>query len=253
MTGSRHERSTGASKPLSEVIQRRKLFHEVAERLQETILSGVLQVGDPLPSERDLMERYGVGRPAIREALLRLEQAGLIAISGGERARVARPTARNMVAGLDPAVRHWLAEPQGLHHLQGARKLLEVALVRQAAETATNEDIEHLHLALIDNEAARGDVNLFERTDVAFHYVFAELSRSPIFTAMHQAMVGWLTEQRRTTLRTPGAEQAAATSHRLIFEAVAAHDPTAAEREMRAHLDEVSLLYSRACAVEKPA
>ena len=237
---------------MSELIQRRKLFHEVAERLQDMILSGVLRIGDVLPSERELMERYGVGRPAIREALLRLEQAGLIAISGGERARVARPTARNMVAGLDPAVRHWLADPDGVRHLQDARRLLEIALVRRAAETASAEDIERLRVALTENEAARGDLQRFERTDVAFHYVFAELSRSPIFTAMHQAMIGWLTEQRRTTLRTPGAEQHAAISHRAIFEAVAARDPAAAEREMGAHLDEVAQLYWQAREMGEP-
>lgn len=231
---------------MSEVIQRRKLFHEVAERLRETILSGNLRIGDPLPSERELMERYGVGRPAIREALLSLEQAGLIVISGGERARVARPTAQNMLAGLDPAVRHWLADADGVHHLQGARLLLEVALARQAAETASEADIERLLAALHDNEAARGDLERFQRTDVAFHYVFAELSGSPIFTAIHQAMVGWLTEQRRITLLAAGAEAHAAACHRRIFEAVAARDPQAAEREMRAHLTEVAHLYWQA-------
>ncbi len=231
---------------MSEVIQRRKLFHEVAERLQDTILSGGLQVGDALPSERELMERYGVGRPAIREALLSLERTGLIAISGGERARVARPSAQGMVAGLDPAVRHWLADPSGVRHLQDARLLLEVALVRQAAETATEADIARLRAALEENEAARGDLPRFERTDVAFHYVFAEMSGNPIFTAIHQAMVGWLTEQRSTTLRTPGAEEGAALSHRGIFEAVAAHDPAAAKARMRAHLNEVAQLYWRA-------
>ncbi len=228
---------------MSEVIQRRKLFHEVAERLRETILSGGLQVGEPLPSERELMERYGVGRPAIREALLSLEQTGLIAISGGERARVARPSAQGMLAGLDPAVRHWLADPAGVRHLQGARLLLEVALVRAAAETATDGDIARLRAALEENEAARGDPRLFERTDVAFHYVFAEMSANPIFTAIHHAMIGWLTEQRRTTLRIPGAEQHAAASHRVIYEAVAAHDPAAAEARMREHLNEVAQLY----------
>lgn len=231
---------------MSEVIQRRKLFHEVAERLQETILSGNLQVGDALPSERELMERYGVGRPAVREALLSLERAGLITISGGERARVARPSARGMVAGLDPAVRHWLSDPQGVRHLQGARLLLEVALVRQAALTASDVDIARLRAALEENEAARGDLARFERTDVAFHYVFAEISGNPIFTAIHQAMVGWLTEQRTTTLRTAGAEAHAALAHRSIFAAVAAHDAVAAEAQMRAHLGEVAHLYWRA-------
>ena len=235
---------------MSEVIQRRKLFHEVAERLQETILSGGLQVGEALPSERELMERYGVGRPAIREALLSLERAGLVAISGGERARVARPSARGMMAGLDPAVRHWLAEPGGIRHLQGARLLLEVALVREAAQSATPADVARLGAALEANEAARGDLPRFERTDVAFHYVFAEMSGNPIFTAIHQAMIGWLTEQRHVTLRAAGAEQKAARSHRDIFQAVAAGDPAAAERHMRVHLDEVAELYWRDQAAE---
>ena len=233
---------------MSEVIQRRKLFHEVADRLQETILSGSLQVGDALPSERELMERYGVGRPAIREALFSLERAGLISIAGGERARVARPSARSMLAGLDPAVRHWLSDKGGVRHLQTARLLLEVGLAREAARTANPAGIERLRAALAANEAACGDATRFERSDVAFHYVFAELSANPIFTAMHQAMVGWLTEQRAITLKTAGAEARALRSHRRIFEAVAAADPDAAEREMRGHLEEVAAMYWQARA-----
>ena len=238
---------------MSEVIQRRRLFHEVADRIQQAILSGDLRVGDPLPSERDLMERYGVGRPAIREALLSLERTGLIVISGGERARVARPSAQGMLAGLGPAVQHWLADPAGVRHLQGARLLLEVALVRQAAASASDSEIATLLAALEANEAARGDLKLFERTDVAFHFVFAAISGNPIFGALHHAMIGWLTEQRRTTLTTPGAEEGAARSHRAIYEAVGRRDADAAEAEMRAHLNEVAQLYWRARGQEPPA
>lgn len=230
---------------MSETIQRRRLYQEVADRLQGLILSGALQVGDPLPSERSLMERYGVGRPAVREAMLTLERAGLITTSGGERARVARPTAEGMVAGLDASVRHWLGDPGGIQSLQGARELLEVALARHAAEEADEEGVARLREALAENEAARGDPARFERTDVGFHYVFAQIPRNPIFTAMHQAMVGWLTEQRHVTLREPGAEAQAAASHRRIFEAVAARDPDRAAREMQAHLRDVARFYWR--------
>lgn len=231
---------------MSDTIQRRRLYQEVADRLQGLILSGTLQVGDALPSERSLMERYGVGRPAVREAMLMLERAGLITTSGGERARVARPTAAGMLAGLDASVRHWLGEPSGVHSLQGARELLEVALARRAAEEADKDDVVKLGQALAENEAACGDLARFERTDVAFHYVFAQIARNPIFTALHQAMIGWLTEQRNVTLREPGAEAHAAESHRRIFEAVIARDPERAAREMRAHLQAVARFYWRA-------
>ena len=54
---------------LPEKITRRKLSDQVFDRLRALIASGELQAGDPMPSERDLMERFGVGRPAVREAL----------------------------------------------------------------------------------------------------------------------------------------------------------------------------------------
>jgi len=127
--------------------------------------------------------------------------------------------------------------------LQGARRLFEAALAREAALCACDTDIEKLREALTANLAARGDVVRFERTDVAFHYVLAEITGNPIFIAIHQAMIGWLAEQRHTTLRIPGAEERAANSHRRIFGAVAAREPDTAAGEMSQHLDDVASMY----------
>ena len=60
----------------------------VHRRLREQILSGVLAPGDPIPSERDLAEEIGVNRHAVREALKRLQQAGLVRIAQGGATRV---------------------------------------------------------------------------------------------------------------------------------------------------------------------
>jgi hypothetical protein len=59
-----------------EPILRRKLYQEVLDRLLARIENGEIAPGDPLPSERELMEAYGVGRPAIREALQALQRPG---------------------------------------------------------------------------------------------------------------------------------------------------------------------------------
>src|SRR5947208_749560 len=72
---------------MAEIIQRRKLYQEVVDRLMERIRSGEIAPGAQLPSERELMEIYGVGRPAIREALQTLERSGIVEIVHGERAR----------------------------------------------------------------------------------------------------------------------------------------------------------------------
>lgn len=60
----------------------------VHRRLRRQILDGELQPGDPVPSERSLSERMGINRHAVREALKRLQQAGLIEISQGGPTRV---------------------------------------------------------------------------------------------------------------------------------------------------------------------
>jgi len=60
----------------------------VHSRLRAEILEGRLQPGDPVPSERVLSEELGVNRHAVREALKRLQQAGLVRISQGGATRV---------------------------------------------------------------------------------------------------------------------------------------------------------------------
>ena len=65
-------------------IQRRKLSDSVQDRVLSMIKSGDLAPGSPLPSERELMSSFAVGRPAIREALQNLQRMGLVEIRHGE-------------------------------------------------------------------------------------------------------------------------------------------------------------------------
>ena len=225
-------------------IRRRKLSEEVALRLEEMIRSGDYQPGDQLPSERDLMKRFGVGRPAVREALFSLQTMGLVAVSSGERARVTRPTPKLVIDSLAGAARLLLSQPDGIRHFQEARTFFEAGLVRYAAAHATDDDLRDLRQALEENRLALGNMKRFEQTDVAFHYVLAVIPRNPIFTAIHAAIAEWLTEQRTITLSGRNAVALQAyQAHAAIYEAIAARDPERSERVLRAHLDQVAALY----------
>jgi GntR family transcriptional repressor for pyruvate dehydrogenase complex len=224
------------------VIRRRRLYEEVAEDLERRILEGHYAPPDPLPSERDLMRRYGVGRPAVREALFHLRKMGLVQVRSGERARVTRPTPKFVIEELSSTARHMLSEPGGVGEFQKARLFFEIGLARYAADQATDEDIAAFREALDANRAAIGDLRRFQETDVAFHYVLALIPRNSIFTAIQEALAEWLLEQRQTTLE-PGEDEVAYEAHRAIYEAVAAGDADAAEEAMRAHLDHVSQRY----------
>ena len=230
----------------SEIIRRRRLSDEVVSRLEAMIHDGRYSPGDQLPSERELMQMFGVGRPAVREALFSLRKMGLIAIQAGDRARVTRPTPAAVVEGLSGVARHLLAAPGGIEGLQDARLFFEVGLARHAAACRTASDLVALREALDANKAAIGDLERFERTDVAFHFMLAVIAKNPIFTALHAAIVEWLVEQRHTTLSWPGRKgtfKKAYDAHKAIYEAVAASDPDAAEAAMRTHLAHVAKVY----------
>jgi GntR family transcriptional regulator, sialic acid-inducible nan operon repressor len=227
-------------------IKRRRLYEDVASGLEQMIRDGEFSPGDQLPSERDLMVRFGVGRPAVREALFHLQKMGVIEVRSGERAKVTRPTPKAVVESLAGAARHLLAEPDGVRQFQNARAFFEIGLARYAAEHASAQDLQELAAALDANRQTIHDIARFERTDMAFHYVLAVIPRNPIFTALHSAIAEWLIEQRRITLSYPGQNEVAYRAHAEIYEAIAARDPDRSERVIRSHLDQVSDMYWRA-------
>jgi GntR family transcriptional repressor for pyruvate dehydrogenase complex len=227
------------------VIERKKLFEHVAAHLEGQILSGRLRPGDQLPPERDLQATFGVGRPAIREALIALQKAGLLELTNGARARVKMPTASQIFTGMAPAVRQLLSTDEGQRHFQRTRLFFEVGLAREAARIATDDDIAALRAALDNNRQAIGQMDRFVATDIAFHYELARMARNPVFDALHDQMSDWLKDQRVVTLVEEGQEETAYQAHRGIYEGIAAHDPDAAEAAMRAHLEQLFATYWR--------
>ncbi|WP_119274392.1 FCD domain-containing protein [Taklimakanibacter deserti] len=224
-------------------VRRRKIHEDVALQIEEAIIQGIYAEGDQLPPERELMERFGVGRPAVREALLMLERSGVVQLSAGERARVVHPTIDGLVDQISASARHFLATKAGERSLQEARRVFESAIARQAAEVATEAEIARLAEALDANRQSLSSLSDFEVTDVAFHLAIAEIGGNQVFSAMHRAIVGWLALQRRISLKIPEALPSAFAHHEAIYEAIAAHEPERAWRAMNAHIRDVERWY----------
>jgi DNA-binding FadR family transcriptional regulator len=222
---------------------RRKRFEEIAEHLELLIFSGALKEGDRLPAERDLMDRFGVGRSSVREALFALQRKGLIAVRAGAAARVTKPTPQTLVSELSGAARLMLNAPEGVRHLQHARALFEVGLAREAALHADDRDVAALGEALEANRAAMGHQAEFERTDLMFHYTLAMIAHNPIFTSLHHALMGWLAEQRSVSARAGATWQGVYDEHRAIYRAVEKRDAAGAQEAMERHLASVARNY----------
>lgn len=227
-------------------IHRRKLYQEVLDRLMARIESGEIAPGDLLPSERELMETYRVGRPAVREALQSLERSGIVSIRHGEGARLTVLTANGLLAQIADGARHLLrTEPHSLEHLKEARLFLETGLVRLAAERADRAGIAALKARLDEHCSALENLDDFLMRDMAFHAEIARLTGNPIFPATVEAMFGWLAAYHRSLVRAPGVETLTIAEHERLYEAIAANDPDAAAAAMRDHLTRANALYRR--------
>ena len=229
----------------TERIVRKKLSDEVFSRLKQLIENGELKAGDDMPSERELMERFGVGRPAIREAMQALSGKGLVEISHGERAKVLQVTAESIFRQVDlPAKLMLSGSSDSLEHLKSARIFFERGMVREAAVKASKAEIAELR-TLLDRQGQNiGNSELFIEADMAFHQKIAQISGNPIFAAVSGAMLGWLKSYHTEMLIWTGRENFTLAEHEEIIRAIEKGDADLAERAMIKHLERSRALYA---------
>jgi DNA-binding FadR family transcriptional regulator len=233
------------SQPIEPIV-RRKLSDQVFDRLERLITSGELKPGDEMPSERVLMERFGVGRPAIREAMQSLANMGLVVISHGERAKVLELTARSLFRQVDLTAKIMLSQSaDSLEHLKSARIFFERGMAREAAVKATAGDIEDLQLILEEQHDSLGHADAFISADMRFHTRIAQITGNPLYVAVSEAMLAWLKQYHTEMLIWTGKEKYTLVEHKEILNCLAAHDVEGAEASVLRHLERSRALYSK--------
>lgn len=236
---------TDAAKPVRrpDPIRRQKLSEQVVDRLIDMINGDDMQLGSELPSERELMRLFAVGRPAVRDAMSALAQMGLIDLQPGGRAKVREPTAEHLISQIDrTAWQMLIATPDGPRHLREARSALELAIIMTAIDHGTESEIEAIGTALEANRRALADGNKerFVKTDIAFHLAIARASHSPIYVALTRAVLGWLMEYRARIVSSGIDQRAAFAEHEQLFARIEARDHAGAMEVLRQHLARIS-------------
>lgn len=219
-------------------IVRMKLSDQVFARLRELVASGELSAGDVVPSERVLMERFAVGRPAVREALQAMQSKGLITITHGGRSRVNALTAGVAFNQVDDIAKLLLSsEPSNVDHLKQVRHLLELGTVRIAAQKCRTKDADDL-VALIDTQRAHlGNAEAFMKSDIAFHTRLALVTANPLIHSVTEMMLTWLFEYHSSLLLWSGQEDTTLDEHVAIVDFLRANDADGAVRAMQDHLN----------------
>ncbi|WP_147426111.1 FadR/GntR family transcriptional regulator [Teichococcus wenyumeiae] len=206
-------------------------------RLLPFIAHHRLNAGDRLPSERELAERFSVGRGAVREALAVLETLRIIERrpnSGIYLRSVERQSSIEAIV-LQAELGIPLTEAE-VREVVELRRILEMQAVRLAAERRKPEDIQRLDEILDRTDgviAARGNP---ADEDAAFHLAMVEATGNHVFLRVVNAFYLMSRSRRRAYFADGNRAPLSQRQHRAMRNAVAAGDPDAAEAAMGGHL-----------------
>ena len=234
-------------------IKRHRLHQDIVKYLLGDIRNGVYKVGDFLPSERDLMAEFQVGRPSIRESLMQLSQMGLIELRPGVRAKVREPSVVPALDGLERMAELQLRDPRGSSYFLEARMLFEAAAARRSALLISEAQLKDLERILEEKERCTDQTEKFAELDVLFHKRIVEVLGNSLLNGIYDAMGRWLLDQRLQTLKVDGQPQRALEAHSMILDALRRHDADAAEKAMESHIRQIGGIYAKTLAVIEEA
>ena len=223
-----------------------RLSEQLADALVAGIGEGRLVPGQRLPTEAALVERFGVSRTVVREALSRLKTLGLLESRQGSGAYICQPDARH-------ARRLHLA-PDGsvaaVLQMVEVRRALEAEAAALAAARRTARAVKQMRQALraVDKAVAAGGDGVAE--DVAFHAAIAQAAGNPYLLATLAYLNQFLLDATRVTraneaTRSDLAEQVRQ-EHAAVLAAIAAGDVAAARQAGAAHMANAAQRIGRA-------
>jgi GntR family transcriptional repressor for pyruvate dehydrogenase complex len=217
--------------------QRQRLGDQLYGQILDQIVSGRLKEGERLPPEKEISAMFGVSRPVVRDALLRLRADGVLQARQGSGTYVQRRPAdrlKSFANSADLAV--------FLRCLE-VRMPLEAAAARLAAERRTARQLARIEAA---HDRLRQDVETGHITtahDLAFHASIAQATGNEFFPALlqhiHDSIAGFMDVSLNLT-RTGSRSRVrqVLNEHTIIVEAIQSQEGEAAEVAMRFHLDQ---------------
>lgn len=213
---------------------------EIVDQLILQIVTGNVKPGDKLPSERQLAISFGVGRNAVREALIKLQGIRVI--------RARRPHG-NFVQFLTPEVlqkpleRFFEMHIDGVLNFLDVRKWLEGVAAAEAAEHASARKIRAMEATLLPFETAaeKQDREALDASDMAFHGAILEATRNPLLMYLLDSFrnLMWSSRAIRTLILEGSDYQTLCAEHRRVVEAIKARDADAAREAMMLHIQNI--------------
>ena len=225
--------------PLSDMrgsIVRRTVKEQISEKLASHIASGILQIGDELPGERELAAAFAVSRESVRSAIQDLASRGLVEVFQGARTRVVSAEGAARPPGLAAA---GAINSYDLRSVHGARLLAERAVVAEAAERIEGATLARLEASLAAQKQCLEDPVRFLICDREFHFAIYRCAANSLLSDFVMGLYSYLMEQRRRAMAQPGAILRSYKDHIEIMAGLCARDSASVVAAFDRHLDRI--------------
>ena len=214
-------------------IEKTRVYEAAVDQIKNQIEGGEWAAGTQLPSERELAEQLGIGRPSVREALRVLEVMGLIEIRPGQGSFVSE---RSSEAQQMQLLQSMLQEDEHVVELLEVRELLEPQIASLAAQSATEDDIECMEEILEQMERNLNDGGTGVDENVEFHLALTKAVGNRVLFEVHQLLLKLSRDPVERFFQVPGRLTRSLEGHREILDAIKERNPHKAQQAMLAHM-----------------
>ena len=204
----------------------------VVQKIATVIATGILDVGDPLPSERELAAALSVSRETVRGAFLILATKGILSIAQGTRTVVASSEVGELAV---QSARFRDISGYSLDDVHEARLLIEEQVARTAAIRIEAATLETLRKSIQAQEAAINDPVRFLICDREFHTAIYRVGGNAALADIASDLYSYLLDHRRRAVAQPSSIATSIADHRAILAGLEARDSDAAARAFAVH------------------
>jgi DNA-binding FadR family transcriptional regulator len=217
-------------------LGRRTVRERISDKLASLIASGILQIGEELPSERELAALLSVSRETVRGAIQTLAATGVVAVSQGLRTRVVSRKIDTLKIGVTSPSAINTYELESVHK---SRLLIERAVAAEAAVRIDDSTLARLEQSLaIQKRTMRNPVH-FLICDREFHLTIYRSCGNPLLADFVADLYTFMLDHRRIAISQPGAIEKSYLDHVAILHALCAHDPQEATEAIGRHIDRI--------------
>lgn len=216
-----------------EKLSVKKISESVVEQIEKLIEEGIFQSGEKLPSVREMCDMFGVGRSAIRDAIITLKGKGTVDVRQGEGTYIRRFDSTKIFSN------HSISpEYSDIRELYQVRKILEPGIAEMAAVNRSEK-----HLTIMRNIILSLDSSNGWEDDYHFHMTIAQASGNQIIfqlmqfisttTKKHMIDFHHYIQKNHITINKIKEQ------HKELYSAIEANDDKAANHKMTEHLEYV--------------